>query len=118
MSCRKTKSDGIKKSVALNSERYSEALLKLIAACLEMPVCSYCSQNDKDSFEVSSENSSRYALYKQHNQPRCDRRPLTTAQLRALSSSHIKVEVELDSAEAELKAAAAKVRRLRQQKKI
>ena len=113
MSCRKTKSDGVKKSIIPEFRQYSESLFRLIAARLEMPVCFYCSSDGRTFCEISSEDSSRCSLCRQHNQPRCDRRPLTVEQLKTLGSQHMKVEVELDSAEAELEAAALKVRRLR-----
>jgi hypothetical protein len=79
--------------------------------------CSYCRSRDIECPPIEG-SASRCRPCVANNQPRCDAKPLSPAQLRKIGATHALVEEELDRAEEEAEQAQAKVRRLRQQKKM
>lgn len=94
----------------------------LLETILRAPIvmktsCSFCERRDF-TCEASPGDSSRCASCIRHNQSHCDAQGVTVAQLRRIASQHDKIESELEKAEAEAELVAAKVRRLRRQKRV
>lgn len=82
-----------------------------------MPACSSC-ESRKVPCLASEKDSSRCADCVRYKRGNCDFQGLSPAQMQKLVAQHSVAEAELETAEEELEAVAAKVRRLRQQRRL
>lgn len=80
--------------------------------------CSFCIAKGHKECLLSSLDSSRCSECVRLNQSYCDVRGLTSDQLDRVSAQHFRLEEELESAEDALAEVAAKVSRLRKQKRV
>lgn len=85
---------------------------------INMPSCSFCESRGSISCQVSPLDSTRCSECVRLNQARCDVLGPDPAHLRGLTAKHLSAEKELEDAEEELERSAARVRRLRKQKKM
>lgn len=83
-----------------------------------MPVCSACERRNLSSCVVSDTDSSRCSECVRRKQGNCDVLGPSPEQLRRVAAQHLASERDLEQAEMEAEAANARVRRLRQQKKL
>jgi hypothetical protein len=94
---------------------------QLLAAMFDSSVpvkhpCSYC-EDHKLPCEASPSDSSRCLECVAHNQSLCDAQGVSVQHLRKIASNFRRLETEMEEAEDELAVVAAKVKRLRQQKR-
>jgi hypothetical protein len=80
--------------------------------------CSFCISKNFEECLSSPNDSSRCSQCVRLNRPYCDVRGLSNDQLQKVSTEHFRLEEELETAEDALAEMAAKVSRLRKQKKI
>ena len=83
-----------------------------------MPIRSAYKRQYLSSYVVSNTDSSRYSKYIRRKQGNCDVLSPSPEQLRKVADQHLALERDLKQAEIEAKSANARVRRLRQQKKL
>ena len=110
-------SNRIEKRSSKSQQRNTQTLLSAILShSVEMPPCSFC-KSKGFSCSVSVRDSSRCFDCVRLHQSHCDVHGFSASALRRIADQHQKLEAELEAAEEEQEAAAARVRRLRKVKR-
>lgn len=96
-----------------------DALLSAIFQnCVEMPSCSSCEDRGIESCQVSPLDSSRCAECVRLGSSSCDVLGPSPSDIRKISSQHKRLEEQIEAEEERLRDSAAKLERLRKQKKM
>ncbi|KAF3768288.1 hypothetical protein M406DRAFT_249466, partial [Cryphonectria parasitica EP155] len=96
-----------------------DSLLSLVLKnAITMPSYSFCEGCSIQSYQISIEDFSRCAEYIRLDRFQCDIQGLSAAEIRRISIQYQCLENQLESAEEQLRDAAAEVGRLRKQKRL